>query len=59
MQAHSPEPHDLSSRRRRLLGGALIVVWLGYSLAALAWWAYTEPGAGVCVARTMPLSKER
>lgn len=51
-------PRDTSCQRR-WIGALLIVVWLTYSLGALAWWAYTEPGVGVCVARTTLQSKER
>ncbi len=48
-----------SQRYPRWLRGALLVTWLAYSLAALAWWAYTEPGADVCVARATPQAEER
>lgn len=48
-----------SLRQRSWFGTAVLVAWIGYSLAGLAWWAYTEPGAAICVAGAGPQAKER
>lgn len=40
--------HSRRDRIRQMAVRLLITIWLAYSGGVLAWWAYTEPGSGVC-----------